>query len=124
MASDNVVVFIGRKPLRVYVGKAESVLREKSSVTLAARGVLISRAILVANRVENGDRPRLAYDVTREKGTDDIERDVPALEITLESTENTPSRLPPYGTTVFLDGRKERKDPVTAVEDVIPTISG
>lgn len=44
-------VYIGRKPLRVYLTAAESDLRKSGGVWIEARGDLISRAILVALRI-------------------------------------------------------------------------
>lgn len=77
--SDN--VYVGKKGLMVYVTKAQIALQTHGKVTIAARGVLISKALVVAHRVNNGKIVRYASKVDKIKGNDEKERDVPTLEI-------------------------------------------
>jgi DNA-binding protein Alba len=80
-------VFVGKKPLFVYSLKAMSTLKQEKKVVIAARGALISKAILVVNRVVNQMKNvnvSISYNVQKlldEKKN--REKEVPVMEFTL-----------------------------------------
>jgi DNA-binding protein Alba len=79
-------VFVGKKPLFVYTIKAMSTLKQEKKVVIAARGVLISKAILVVNRVANQMKVNVSISYNVQKLLDEKknrEKEVPVMEFTL-----------------------------------------
>jgi DNA-binding protein Alba len=85
MSTSN-TVFVGAKPLRVYTDITLGVLEKSGQVTIAARGSLISKAIVVALRVQKEAKAELTHasvSMSTMKGEDGKDRDVPSMEIKL-----------------------------------------
>jgi DNA-binding protein Alba len=79
-------VFVGKKPLFVYTIKAMSTLKQEKKVVIAARGVLISKAILVVNRVVNQMKVNVSISYNVQKLLDEKknrEKEVPVMEFIL-----------------------------------------
>jgi DNA-binding protein Alba len=76
-------IFIGRKPLRMYLGIATARLKTSSEVSVAARGNLISKAIIIAHLAASMGGGSVKYGITvdkvedKEKGRDRL---VPVVE--------------------------------------------
>ena len=85
-------VFIGQKGLGVYIGGSLNILQRGGKVTIAARGSLISKAILVAYRVAMNADVNLdsTVKVERLKSNDGKDRDVPIIELSLTLKEANP----------------------------------
>lgn len=84
-------VYVGRKPLRVYIEAAENDIRKSGGVWIEARGDLISRAILVTMRVmrTKSGRDFLFNPVigsVEMAGTDGREREVSTIAILIFPT--------------------------------------
>ena len=76
-------IFVGRKPLRMYLGIATARLKTSSEVSLGARGNLIPKAIVIAHLAASMSGASAKYTVTiekvedKEKGRDRV---IPVLE--------------------------------------------
>ena len=73
------ILFIGRKPLKVYAGVARSILSQEGEVCIVARGELISRAILIG--LWMGGPISFKAKLEKLAGQDGRERDVPSIEV-------------------------------------------
>lgn len=79
------ILYIGRKPLKVYADVARTILRQEGEVSIVARGELISRAILIG--LWMGGTVSFNAKLEKLKGQDGRERDVPSVEVSVSWKE-------------------------------------
>jgi DNA-binding protein Alba len=89
-------VYIGRKPFRVYLEAVRSELQREGGVIIAARGDLISRAVLAAMKnLYPPYIPSTTIGATSLKGQDGRDREVPTIEILLYRPIRPVANYPP-----------------------------
>lgn len=93
MSKPNNLVYVGKKPLYVYTEAARRHYFEEGEVVIAARGNLISRAILVAIRVSGNAGINTIIGYERIAGEDGKPRDVPNIQIVVSRLPK--AQLPP-----------------------------